>query len=137
MRVLVPIDDTRESEAALTEAVRLIAGTDGSIILVTVGELAETSEQADEARDVLGRRLEEIAERLEPLPVETRVALTGDPVQGILDVAAEEHADRIVMAPEREGFWDALLQGRSVSDEVASDASMPLRVLNMRQTDVN
>ena len=137
MRVLVPIDDTRESEAALTEAVRLIAGNDGSIILVTVGELAETSEEADEARDVLGRRLEEIAERLAPLPVVTRIELAGDPVQGILDVADEEHADRIVMATEREGFWEALLQGHRVSEDLDSDASMPVRVLDMRKTDVN
>ena len=138
MRVLVPIDETRASEAALTEAVRLVAGTDdGAIILVTVGALAETSAQADSSRAALGKRLTSIAARLAPLPVETRVELAGDPVQGILDVAGEVHADRIVMATEHEGFWEALADGRGVSGEVTNRAALPVRVLDMRQSDID
>lgn len=129
MRLLVPIDEHSESEQALAVARRLASEPESEIILVTIGEVGETSEHAEDAREALQRRLDEVQERMSGFNVRTRIELAGDPVDGILAVAREEAADRIVIAREPRSRWDELVD-RSVSDELVEEAG-PVRVITV------
>jgi nucleotide-binding universal stress UspA family protein len=130
MKVLVPIDQSAESEAALPDAQRLAREPDGEIVLVSVGELPETSEHEAQARGTLQDRLDQVAASMDA-PVRTRVELAGDPVRGILEVAREEHADAIVMAAADGSSWTDLLSQEDVAEEVAEGTSRPVHIVRL------
>jgi nucleotide-binding universal stress UspA family protein len=126
--ILVPIDENESSEAGLREAARIARGDGSRVVALAVGELPETSEHEEETRNQLERRLAEVIARVSGVPVQQRVELAGDPVRGILDVAREEQADRIVIASEQRSLLEALGH-ESVSDEVEEEADVPVRVV--------
>ena len=129
MKILVPIDDDELSTTALPEAERLAAEDGpGELVLVMVGELAEVSAHAAEERKELEERLSEVAGRVSDIPVHTRVALAGDPVRGVLEIAREEHIDRIVMATHPRGPIRALLDD-SVADALRSLGEFPMTIV--------
>jgi nucleotide-binding universal stress UspA family protein len=130
MKVLVPISPSSASEAALPDAQRLAGEQGGEVILVSVGELPETSEHRDQAKGMLQDRLDVLAARVS-VPVRTRVELAGDPVRGILDVANEEHADAIVMAADDDSEWGDLLAQEDVTGEVSEESSRPVHVIRL------
>ena len=129
MKVLVPIDDTDLSHSAIPVAARMVREAGGELLLVSIGELPETSRHEAEEASALQRRLAEAASRIEGVPVHTRVELAGDPAAGVLQVAAEEHTDRIVMASSGAGRFEALVEG-SVAEDVEEDARVPVTVVS-------
>lgn len=133
MKVLVPINESAESEAALADAQRLVREQGGEIVLMSVGELAETSEHEAEALTALQRRLDSVAAQV-PGTVRTRIELAGDPVRGILDVAREEHADAIVMAANDDSAWTDLMSSADIAEEVAEETSRPVRVIRLAKS---
>jgi nucleotide-binding universal stress UspA family protein len=132
MKILVPIDDTEFSEAALPAARRYASDGDLELVLVSVGELPEVSEQRREAEEMLLRRLEEVTRSIDPgIGVRPRVHLAGDPVRGILEVAAEEQVDRIVIASHERSPYRELVEG-SVAEELRDEAArIPVDVVQL------
>ncbi|MEZ4503499.1 MAG: universal stress protein [Dehalococcoidia bacterium] len=136
MTILVPVDESEASQAGLSAAVDIARSAGEDIVLVTVGPLPETSAQRDEAFDVLGKHLDQIAGGVTGVKVRTRVQLAGDPVRGILEVADDEKVSQIVMAhtagsgaalemgPFGPGLFDA-----SVTEDVEKSASVPVTVV--------
>lgn len=116
MKILVPISEDRESTEAIPEAVAR-AGTDGHLVLASIGEDPEVSDLAHDAKAALRERLDKVARDIAGLTVTTRIELTGDPVQGIVEIARDEHVDQIVIASSHRGAFARLVNG-SVAAEV-------------------
>ncbi|MEZ4552305.1 MAG: universal stress protein [Dehalococcoidia bacterium] len=132
MRILVPVDpDDAASERALPVAERMAAEAGGGeLVLVAVGELAETSRHREAATEQIGERLSSLASRVRAVPVRTYIALAGDPARGIVEAAGDERVDRIVMAREQHGRWAAFLGTEHVSEDVAARPSPPVYVVD-------
>lgn len=130
MTILVPVDESTASRAAIDAAVAAAQPEASDILLVTVAPLPETSDQRDEALAALGKRLERIGHEISDVPVRWRVSLAGDPVRGILEVAAEEHVHRIFIGHDDDEHpaVDALF-GESVTEEVREQAPVPVTVI--------
>jgi nucleotide-binding universal stress UspA family protein len=131
MKILVPIDDTEFSERAL-DAVGRHANADGDLelVLVSVGRFAEVSTQRDDAEELLLRRLEQVAQKVDPaIPVHRRVHLAMDPVRGILEVAREERVDRIVIASHDKSAYRELVEGSVAEDLVEAAGHVPVEVV--------
>ncbi len=131
MKILVPIDETEFSEHALPKALELGRGErDFELVLVSVGELPEVSQHAKETHSVLEKRLRKVRERLDPgLHVQEEVRLAGDPVRGILEVARDEHVDRIVIASHEHSAFRDLIDG-SVAEELQEETQrIPVTVV--------
>lgn len=135
MTILVAIDDTRESEAALPLARRLGPPDGAGLVLVSIGELPETSEHAADERDALGRRLRDLRERYALPAARLRVELAGDPAQGLVQVAEDEGADRILLSTSQATIGEEIA-GASVVEELSDEAQEAgVRVLVVRTRD--
>jgi nucleotide-binding universal stress UspA family protein len=125
MRILVPLDGSPETRAALPYAAALATpGTE--IILLTV---VPSDGDADAAR----AGLETAAQRLRVAgrTVRTEVAV-GDPADRIVDTAADLDTGIIVMASHGRGALGRLIYG-SVADRVAREATIPTMIVRARQ----
>lgn len=96
--IVVPIDSSAASEAALPVAEWLARGLGAEIVLVTVGPIPETTPQAEDARENLLDRLGWAAPRESGVIVRERAEFSNDRSQGIVDAVRAEHADLVVMA---------------------------------------
>ncbi|MCA9848079.1 MAG: universal stress protein [Dehalococcoidia bacterium] len=119
MKILVPISDDAASREAIPQAVTA-AGAGGHIVLASIGELPEVSEQAEEARAALRERLDKAAREISGPQVTERIELAGDPVRGIIEIARDEHVDRIVIASTHRGQFEQLVDG-SIAEELRED----------------
>lgn len=130
-KILVPMDGSPSSIAALTQALTLAEDVGASIDVLHVNApapaVASAEHQAErdmesaiaEAKKWLGERL-------------SRHTDDGEPIRKILETAAAEHADLIVMGTHgRVGRLHALLG--SVAEAVVRSAPCP--VLTVRQPD--
>lgn len=131
MKVLVPISDDPISRQVIPEAITL-AGDGGELVLAAIGEVAEVSEQAREAHLALRRRLDEVARGVIGVRVTERIELAGDPVRGIIDIARDEHVDRIVIASSHRGEFERLVDG-SVADDLREQLeAIPVEIVRPR-----
>ncbi|MGZ3418650.1 MAG: universal stress protein [Polyangiales bacterium] len=138
-KILVPMDGSPSAIAALWEAVELAEDLGAGIEVLhvdapdqfSVGSTtsAGKSERMLSDRDMeqaIGTAKSRLGDRL------SRRTDTGEPVQKILDVAAHDHADLIVMGTHgRVGRLHALVG--SVAESVVRNAPCP--VLTVRQPD--
>lgn len=134
-RILCPIDGSAVSQQALTYALSLARETDGHVTLLAVVEPVPAAGEFG-AIDVEEYRKagEAHAQRLlrEAVPdevrqwcrIDERVAV-GKPSERILDAAAVEHADVIVMGVRGRGAIDLLAFG-STTNEVIRRAACPV-----------
>jgi nucleotide-binding universal stress UspA family protein len=123
-RIVLPLDGSECSEAAIPLAKELAGLTGASIVATVVGNLPETSTQAHGERDELLGELNQVLRKFN-LNAEKRVVMAGDPAKGILQVADEEHADLIVMSTHGRSGLSELAQG-SVASEVVRDGRKPV-----------
>ncbi len=123
-KIVVTTDGSNESEAAFPFADELRRDMNAEVVLTLVGPVAETKVQAQEERHDLEEKLDAAADRF-PAAVRRRLEPAGDPVDGILHVAREEHADLIVMATHGRSGLSALSHG-SVADGVLRRAGVPV-----------
>jgi len=128
MKVLVPLDGSTLAEAAVTEARRLVQPDGGLIILLTVGELAETSEHRHKEHTALRRIVDPVAERLSDLRVSVRTDMGGDAVKAIVRAATEEGVDQIVMSTHGRSGWSRFTHG-SVADGVLRRSPVPVTLV--------
>jgi nucleotide-binding universal stress UspA family protein len=129
-KILVPIDGSELSDAAVTQAEAMARETNAEIVLMSVTEKPETSELSEDAEDAAKRSLHDYAARLS-VPSSIRVHQTGDPVRGILRAIEEEAPAAVVMATSDPSGLDALVD-RSVAEEVQKSTKVPV-VLVVRQ----
>ena len=131
-KILIPIDKSAGSRAALPVANWLARGMDAdALILVCVGELPETPELAHEEDRALDQVLSSAATALHDIEVERRVSKAGDPARGIVEVARDEHVDLIVMATHARSALSELAHG-SVAEAVVRSGVAPVTLVRCR-----
>ncbi len=129
-RVLVAVDGSANAAAAVawTAGVARQLGTD-VVVVHAVGLL----EHDDHAAQVLLEGPWTAAMRAADIRC-TCIVRDGNPVSVILDVAAEQHADVIVVGSRGLGGYPELLLG-STSTQVAQRAARPVVIVPNRQVD--
>jgi nucleotide-binding universal stress UspA family protein len=123
-RIIVPLDGSDLSEAVIPYAEDLAQKLDAELVLVMVGEIAETSKQFNEEMAALTEALERAGRRVSA-PHRMHAVPAGDPVDGILQAANEEDADYIVMSTHGRSGLSDLVQG-SVAAGVLRRAKVPV-----------
>jgi nucleotide-binding universal stress UspA family protein len=124
MRILVPIDGSALSEAAIPYAALIARGADGDLILLTVGRAGE-SPDVGERRAALERRLNERIAALEAVRAVGYFAVDGEPARVIADAVAQQEVDLVVMSTHRRAGVERMLFG-SVSEDVLDAVSVPV-----------
>ena len=142
-RVLVPLDGSAASEAALGPALELGRLSEAVCTLVRVVESLDdvesislpnpfeaTEQQLEAARGVAEAELDVVYERLraEGFGVERMSRVVANVAEGILDCAADSGADLIAMATHGRGGLPRLVLG-SVADKVTRAADCPVLVV--------
>ncbi len=141
-RILVPLDGSALSESEIELAAGVARMFEAELILARVVSypveiaspyLPHTVQMnqaiVDEAREVAGRYLDEIADRLraEDLKVRTVVEVDAQPGHAIAQLARTHEADLVVMATHgRSGLQRALLG--STTDKVIRGVQVPMLV---------
>jgi nucleotide-binding universal stress UspA family protein len=96
--VLVPLDRTLATKAALPAAERIARDLGADVVLLAIGELPETPEQTDEGKAQALRIFAAARPHFDGLEVRERTDLQDDAAAAILAAVDEEHADLVVMA---------------------------------------
>jgi nucleotide-binding universal stress UspA family protein len=126
-RILVPLDNSELSRTVLPFAKDLARQLNGSLVLVTVGNLPETAVQRASEEDELRRMLERTRVRF-GLSADLRVDMSGDAVKGILRAADEEDAHLIVMSTHGRSGLSELVQG-STAEGVVREGERPVLLI--------
>ena len=147
MKILLAIDGTKESKAALEAISKLNAGSMSEIRILTVidmalplahdiytGMIANTIEIEQAARAAAEESLEKTKSSVEALVSGSDVSVitqsvVGSPESSIVEAAEEMDADLIILGSHGYSRWERLLLG-SVSDSVIHHA--PCSVLVVR-----
>jgi nucleotide-binding universal stress UspA family protein len=135
-KILVAVDGSQQSDAALAVAVDMAQHYGGSLCVLHafphVSDLLGMPqyEHLLEARSALGQQVLENAQARvgSVVPVETQL-IEGPPAPAILGVAAEDRCDLIVMGSRGHGQLAGLLLG-SVSSAVAQRAECPVLIVH-------
>ena len=122
MKILVGLDGSEHSKKALKEAVRIAKKFTGSITIVSV----YTKENEDENEE-MGNYLESFLKE-EGIQYGFKPILGSNPSKAILETAAEEKADLVVVGSRGLGKAAAFILG-SVSKEVVSSSSCNVLVV--------
>jgi nucleotide-binding universal stress UspA family protein len=138
-RILVPMDGSSASVAALSQAVALAddLGAAIDVLHVTAPDqfvVGSTTDTASSAHAEADRDLEQAVVAAESLLRErlSRRALSGEPVRTILEIATTENVDLIVMGTHgRIGRLHALVG--SVAESIVRNSPCP--VMTVRQPD--
>jgi nucleotide-binding universal stress UspA family protein len=135
-KILVAVDGSQQSSAALAVAVDLAQHYGSSICLLHafphVSDLLGTPqyEHLLEARSTIGHQLLEStrAQVAADIPIETQL-IEGPPAPAILRVAAEDKCGLIVVGSRGHGQLAGMLLG-SVSSAVAQRANCPVLIVH-------
>ena len=135
-KILVAIDGSQQSKAALTLATDLAQRYRASLCLLHafphVSDLLGTPqyEHLLEARSAIGQQILEStrAQVAKDVPVETQL-IEGPAAPAILRVAVEDRCDMIVMGSRGHGQLAGMLLG-SVSNAVAQRANCPVLIVH-------
>ena len=145
MKILLAVDDSKFSEAATRAVAALIRPQEAQVLLLHIVEprfysvppqmspgcSPETAEirkeQRKAAEEAVGRNAQAL--RNAGFQVETRVG-EGEPRSGILDIAAEWHADIIVLGSHGRAGLQRLLLGR-VAETVARHARCSVMIVRI------
>lgn len=134
-KILVPIDFHEPSHGALIEACKMAGRTNAELVLLYVdafparpaGALPYLPEQVvAEHADAVRRRMDSFVAEVARHGCRPRTrVVSGDVQRGILDAAAEEQADLIVMGTHgRRGLLDMLLG--SVTEQIVRASPIPV-----------
>ena len=136
-RILVPIDFSPYSDAALALATSLARDGDGTLVLAHVEVIPLSAAGGEFMYAIPEPPTEELLDKLEHVappdshvPVERRL-LAGDPADAIIRLAETENIDLIVMGTHGRGAVHHVLVG-SVAERVVRAAPCP--VLTVRDT---
>src|SRR5262245_12407629 len=138
-RLLVAIDFSEDSLAALASVRELARRLGGELVLLHVSEAADVVPGSDLAKDDRAHwqaELDAEAAQLRAAGLRARaIVRPGYPVaEGIVEAAREERADMIVMgSPGRSGLAERLLGG--ITDAVIGTAPCPVLVMSRSRSD--
>ena len=138
-RIVVGVDGSAGSIAALSWALRLAAETDAEVEAVSAWELTygwidgyapDIERWCEEARRETGARLDAVISAAVPAPALSprvvRTVVEGPPARALLD--ASKDADMLVVGSRGRGGFAGLLLG-SVSQQVVHHARVPVTVV--------
>jgi nucleotide-binding universal stress UspA family protein len=128
--LLVPLDGSELSEAAIPVAEKISSSTGAEIVLLTVGELPETKAQARDSEQAMMAFLDRAASRFRK-PVRRRIEHSKEPAAGIIHAAHEEGADLVVMTTHGRSGLSEMAQG-SVAEEVIKSGEVPVTLVRPR-----
>ena len=129
-KILVPVDFSQQSRAALEYAAALAKGSDAQLLIVHVVDLSvQNIEGLDplNAMEGLDAVLHDVKPTNSVIPCSHRL-LEGEPVQAILNVAKEEDVEMIVMGTHGRSGINRMLMG-SVAEAVVRKATCPVLTL--------
>jgi universal stress protein A len=151
-KIIAPVDLSRNSRAGLRLAASLAAENGAELIVLHVADEFQSWEIPDElgwwsgktAQWEVDRTLREAAldlnlflqkqgEELRRVPAGTKRVVLGGAVEKIVDIAAEETADLLVMSPRAHGAFRRFFLG-SVTDKVTRRAPCPVLSVRPAQT---
>lgn len=125
VRILAALDSSDEAQAALLEAVDIVGPRIGSIVLVHVLDYDTATLDRDTAVQQGRQILRQAASRLPgEAPDPSLEVAVGPPVDVLLDLAAKESADLIVLGHRGTGMSGAVLG--DVSADVARRSPVPV-----------
>lgn len=134
-KILVPLDGSPYSEAALQSASFMARAFGSSLKLVTVEEIpyplhpaeaaVHKAESWQDAQKYLDARAHEL--RQQGCDVTTKVLRAGQPAQRILEEMAEERVDLLVIGSHGRTGLTRLLLG-SVAERLAREAPCPVMI---------
>jgi len=149
-KILVPTDFSDNSRDALDYAVQLAEKFDASILLLHVQTTADMVPMGIDGMEAVSEAYANLLANYEReamntmkaalAPFEGRCAgatcelVSGVPYHAILEVAAEQHADLIVMGTHGRGLIKRFLLG-SQADRVVRGASCPVMTVRQRNVD--
>lgn len=143
MKILLPVDGSEVSLAAVRFAIRLAqAGLETSVVLANVQEgatlyelvVAHDPEVIDQVSAAAGAHTLEPAEALlkaAAIPYECEVA-SGDPAHTLIDILERFACDLVVMGASGTGPLRSALLG-SVSNEVLHAATVPVMIVKLEE----
>jgi nucleotide-binding universal stress UspA family protein len=129
--ILVGTDTSARAERAVEEAARLASAADAELLILYVRPVGDAREVVDPRKPADPERyLDRLRHRFRGVRTRTRTA-DGDPAEGIVRVAADEHADVIVVGnrglqDRRRGFL------QSVPARVANRAPCSVYIVDTR-----
>ena len=134
-RILLPVDGSRMSDAAADMAIDL-AGSDGTVVLLTVRRTVPTGlgqPNANELLEYLNRGAEEVMTHYRTKLTNASVdflelVVGGDVAEVISNVADNEKCDVIVMGSKGKSDLEGLFLG-SVTHKVLQTTSKPVMVV--------
>ena len=126
--VVVPLDGSALSEAALDPARRLLGEAQATLYLLRV--LAPTENESPEARDAriesAQAHLREVERRLQPCQHDVELHVRhGDPAEAILAFSADVSADLLAMSSHGRCGLERLVRG-SVAERVMRNSPLPV-----------
>lgn len=127
-KILVPIDSTPGSRAALPVANWLAREMQADIELLYVAEKPEVPEQEEEAEAYFNRLAAEASSEISGVTVHPRIEKMMDPVRGILHAISDDSIDMVVMATHDRSELAKLAKG-SVADEIVRSAGVPVTLV--------
>lgn len=95
--LLVPVDTSNRGGLAVMVAEQMAKTAGHDIVVLGVAELAETSTQADEARQSLELVMDQSMRRLEGAAIRMSIAQNGDLVEAINEAVHEFGVDEVVV----------------------------------------
>lgn len=127
-RILVPLEGTATDEPALEHVAKLAGMCGAEVVLLRAAHFHTRDQRAcelDDAEADIGRA----AARLDGLGFTVRtLVVPGEPGEVIVEQAAEQHADLIVMATHGHGFAKRLVLG-STAEHVRHNCDVPLLLI--------
>ena len=126
--ILVPVDGSRLASAALPVAEEAAREREARVLLLTVGEVAETSTHRAVEEHDLHAIIEAATRELSGVTVVSRIEMSGAPADTILRVAEEEGVDRIIMSTHGGSGMSAWVHG-SVAEAVLRHSSIPVTLV--------
>ena len=137
-KILVPTDGSEFAKKAQLHALFLAKVSNAEIIALSVSENhfingISMTEEVEQLNQILKNRCEEDLKEFEDMNNEgvkiSSVIKEGSPANVILDVAAEEDVDLIVIGSSGKSGFDRFILG-SVSDKVVNAAKCPVLVVH-------
>ncbi len=143
-KLLLATDLTEASASATDEAFELASRLDASLLVVSVidpGSLllpgGRFRVRVDQVRERREKLAQELVERGRAAGIDVSFLIwTGDPGDMIIEAAAAEHADMILVGSHGRGAVGRLFLG-SVSEHVVRNAPCPVLVVRPREAPVN
>jgi nucleotide-binding universal stress UspA family protein len=129
MRILVPLDGSEFSLAAVPFAGQLSRATNADVVFIAVGELPESGNDALRIRTELHERIQRARAMLDGnITVHALVEMNDNPAAVIVQAARTQAIDLVVMSTHGRTGLARVLQG-SVASAVVRDSPVPVTLV--------